>query len=77
MGRTGRAGVKGTAITFITPEQEKYAPDLVRALSESSRPIPKDLQVSFLCRYRFSLPFPVYKKIDSGACVALDTGSLY
>jgi len=45
VGRTGRAGVKGTAITFITPEQDKYAPDLLRALTESNRPIPKDLQV--------------------------------
>jgi len=44
VGRTGRAGVKGTAITFITPEEEKYAPDLIRALKESGRAIPKDLQ---------------------------------
>jgi ATP-dependent RNA helicase DDX46/PRP5 len=53
VGRTGRAGVKGTAITFITPEQDKYAPDLLRALTESGRPIPKDLQVpSLLVRER-------------------------
>mmetsp|Transcript_27558 Transcript_27558/g.38040 ORF Transcript_27558/g.38040 Transcript_27558/m.38040 type:complete len:531 (-) Transcript_27558:118-1710(-) len=44
VGRTGRAGKAGTAITFITPEDEKYAPDLVRALTESSRPVPADLQ---------------------------------
>jgi hypothetical protein len=31
----GRAGAKGTAITFIAPEDERYAPDLVKALKES------------------------------------------
>lgn len=41
----GRAGNKGTAITFIAPEDDRYAPDLVKALKESSAPIPKDLQV--------------------------------
>ncbi|KAI3433563.1 hypothetical protein D9Q98_003374 [Chlorella vulgaris] len=43
VGRTGRAGAKGTAITFIGPDEEQYAPDLVKALRESSVPIPKDL----------------------------------
>ena len=36
MGRTGRAGNKGTAITFITAEECACAADLIRAL-ESSR----------------------------------------
>ena len=40
----GRAGNKGTAITFIAPDDEKYAPDLVKALRESGAPVPKDLQ---------------------------------
>ena len=40
----GRAGNKGTAITFIAPEDDQYAPDLVKALKESKAPIPKDLQ---------------------------------
>ena len=31
----GRAGNKGTAITFIAPDDERYAPDLVKALRES------------------------------------------
>ncbi|KAJ4462725.1 putative DEAD-box ATP-dependent RNA helicase 42 [Paratrimastix pyriformis] len=44
VGRTGRAGNKGTAITFVTPEEEKYAPDLVRALQESKAAIPEDLK---------------------------------
>eukprot|EP00871_Galdieria_phlegrea_P004588 jgi/Galph1/512/GphlegSOOS_G5160.1 len=35
VGRTGRAGNPGTAYTFITPEQEIYAPDLVKAVELS------------------------------------------
>eukprot|EP00210_Caulerpa_lentillifera_P003457 g3299.t1 len=44
VGRTGRAGNKGTAITFISSDEDKYAPDLVKALKESQAPIPQDLQ---------------------------------
>ena len=40
VGRTGRAGKKGTAITFIGPDEERYAPDLVKALRESGAPVP-------------------------------------
>ena len=40
----GRAGNKGTAYTFICEDEEKYAPDLVKALSESNAAIPQDLQ---------------------------------
>jgi ATP-dependent RNA helicase DDX46/PRP5 len=43
-GRTGRAGEKGTAITFVTPEQSKYSIDLVKALKMSNQPVPEDLQ---------------------------------
>ena len=35
VGRTGRAGRKGTAYTFIEPNEEQYSPDLVKALNES------------------------------------------
>lgn len=45
VGRTGRAGAKGTAITFIGPDEAQYSPDLVKALKESGAPIPQDLQV--------------------------------
>jgi ATP-dependent RNA helicase DDX46/PRP5 len=31
VGRTGRAGNKGTAVTFISSEEERFAPDLVKA----------------------------------------------
>ena len=44
VGRTGRAGRKGTAISFITPEQERYAPEIVRALKQSNAAIPPALQ---------------------------------
>ncbi|KAI5370242.1 Putative ATP-dependent RNA helicase DEAD-box, Helicase superfamily 1/2, ATP-binding protein [Septoria linicola] len=43
-GRTGRAGNTGTAVTFITPEQEHYAPFLVRCLEDSKQEIPEDLK---------------------------------
>jgi len=39
----GRAGNKGTAITFIGPEEDQYAGDLVKALKESKATIPEDL----------------------------------
>jgi len=44
VGRTGRAGKKGTAITFISPDEEKYAPELVKALQAAKQTIPDDLQ---------------------------------
>ena len=31
-GRTGRAGRKGTAVTFLCPDQERHAPDMVKGL---------------------------------------------
>ncbi|KAM6495754.1 P-loop containing nucleoside triphosphate hydrolase protein [Amanita muscaria] len=43
-GRTGRAGNKGTCITFITQEQERYSVDLFRALKASSASVPKELE---------------------------------
>lgn len=44
VGRTGRAGKKGHAVTFLAHEEDKYAPDLVRALELSEQPIPQDLK---------------------------------
>jgi ATP-dependent RNA helicase DDX46/PRP5 len=43
-GRTGRAGNKGTARTFVTPEQDRYTVDIVKALRQSGTPIPEELQ---------------------------------
>ncbi|KAI8096508.1 P-loop containing nucleoside triphosphate hydrolase protein [Halteromyces radiatus] len=44
VGRTGRAGNKGTAYTFITPTQERYAMDICKALRLSGQTVPPDLQ---------------------------------
>ncbi|KAI9281135.1 P-loop containing nucleoside triphosphate hydrolase protein [Sporodiniella umbellata] len=44
VGRTGRAGNKGTAYTFITPDQDRYAMDICKALRMSGQAIPDDLQ---------------------------------
>ncbi|KAF8974340.1 P-loop containing nucleoside triphosphate hydrolase protein [Flammula alnicola] len=43
-GRTGRAGNKGTCVTFITPEQERYSVDIYRALKASNATVPKELE---------------------------------
>lgn len=43
-GRTGRAGNKGTCITFVTPEQDRYALDIVKALTASGANVPDDLK---------------------------------
>eukprot|EP00834_Sanchytrium_tribonematis_P000238 NODE_5_length_72347_cov_1.339331.p6 type:complete len:769 gc:universal NODE_5_length_72347_cov_1.339331:1119-3425(+) len=42
-GRTGRAGNKGVAYTFIQRDQERYAPEIERALKSSKTPIPDEL----------------------------------
>ncbi|KAJ9477543.1 Pre-mRNA-processing ATP-dependent RNA helicase PRP5 [Pseudozyma hubeiensis] len=43
-GRTGRAGQKGTCITFVTPEQDRYARDIIAALKASSAHVPPELE---------------------------------
>ncbi|XP_027091549.1 DEAD-box ATP-dependent RNA helicase 42-like [Coffea eugenioides] len=44
VGRTGRAGRKGCAITFISEDDARYAPDLVKALELSEQVVPDDLK---------------------------------
>ncbi|KAF0701366.1 Aste57867_8147 [Aphanomyces stellatus] len=44
VGRTGRAGRKGTAYTFISPQEEEYAPDLVKALENAKQEVPPELR---------------------------------
>ena len=45
VGRTGRAGNKGTAITFITPDECAAANDLIKALENShNADIPDELR---------------------------------
>lgn len=43
-GRTGRAGNKGTCVTFITPEQDRYSVDIYRALKASNATVAKELE---------------------------------
>ncbi|THV08684.1 P-loop containing nucleoside triphosphate hydrolase protein [Dendrothele bispora CBS 962.96] len=43
-GRTGRAGNKGTCVTFITPEQDRYSVDVYRALKASNAAVPRELE---------------------------------
>lgn len=42
-GRTGRAGNKGTAVTFITEDQEQYSVGIAKALEQSGQPVPERL----------------------------------
>ncbi|KAK7925162.1 hypothetical protein WMY93_007472 [Mugilogobius chulae] len=43
-GRTGRAGNKGYAYTFITEEQARYAGDIIKALELSGSAVPPELE---------------------------------
>lgn len=43
-GRTGRAGNTGTAVTFITPDQDRYSLDIAKALRQSGQEVPDELQ---------------------------------
>ncbi|XP_012736940.2 probable ATP-dependent RNA helicase DDX46 [Fundulus heteroclitus] len=43
-GRTGRAGNKGYAYTFITDDQARYAGDILKALELSGSPVPPELE---------------------------------
>ena len=45
VGRTGRAGNAGVAHTLITPDEEKYAPDLVKAMEAAGQTPPDDVVV--------------------------------
>ena len=43
-GRTGRAGNKGNAYTFITHTQQRYAGEVIKALELSGASVPPDLE---------------------------------
>uniref|UniRef100_A0A8C9VZ83 Probable ATP-dependent RNA helicase DDX46 n=1 Tax=Scleropages formosus TaxID=113540 RepID=A0A8C9VZ83_SCLFO len=47
-GRTGRAGNKGYAYTFITEEQARYAGDIIKALELSGSQVPSELEQLWL-----------------------------
>ena len=42
--RTGRAGNKGYAHTFIVPDQARSTQDIIKALELSESPVPPELQ---------------------------------
>ncbi|KAJ2713445.1 pre-mRNA processing RNA-helicase [Coemansia spiralis] len=44
VGRTGRAGNKGDAFTFVTPDQDRYAGEVVKAMKLSGLVPPEDVQ---------------------------------
>lgn len=44
IGRTGRAGQKGTAITFFTEGNSKSAKDLIRVLKSVGQPVDPRLE---------------------------------
>lgn len=44
VGRTGRAGNTGTAVTFITPDQDRAAANIAKALKLSHTEVPADIQ---------------------------------
>ena len=44
IGRTGRAGNKGTAITFICQEDEAYSADIIKAIELANIKVPSELR---------------------------------
>jgi ATP-dependent RNA helicase DDX46/PRP5 len=56
-GRTGRAGNTGTAITFVMPDQDRYAAFLVKSLTDSKQEVPEDLK---------ALADKFHKKVEAG-----------
>lgn len=44
VGRTGRAGNKGTAFTFISPDEGHYSEDILKALELSNQKVPEELR---------------------------------
>lgn len=46
-GRTGRAGNKGFAYTFITPDQGRYSGEIIRAMELSGTLVPEELRALF------------------------------
>lgn len=43
-GRTGRAGNTGTAVTFLTEDQERFSVDIAKALKQSGQEVPEPVQ---------------------------------
>lgn len=64
-GRTGRAGNTGTAATLLTPEQDRFAGFLVRALQDSKQEVPRQL-LELAKAYEEKVKSGAAKKISSG-----------
>jgi ATP-dependent RNA helicase DDX46/PRP5 len=82
-GRTGRAGNKGTCVTFITPEQERYSVDIYRALKASNVNVPSELEelangmsllVIFQSIYANHLASGFLEKVKSGKAQVAGSG---
>ena len=56
-GRTGRAGNTGTAVTFVMPDQERFAAFLAKSLTDSNQEVPEDLK---------AMAEKFNKKVESG-----------
>lgn len=44
VGRTGRAGRKGVAYTFLLPSEDQYAPMMKTILEKAQQPIPEEIE---------------------------------
>lgn len=44
IGRTGRGGATGTAVSFFTEDNKKLGGDLIKIMREAKQTIPQDLQ---------------------------------
>ncbi len=79
-GRTGRAGNKGTCITFITPEQDRYSVDIYRALKASNAAIPPELEelangeLLILCTLMIYVWAGFLEKVKAGKAQAAGSG---
>lgn len=62
IGRTGRAGRKGNAITFLTGGDSEVFYDLKKILEESKAPVPPELARSEAAKHK---PGTVSQKRDS------------
>lgn len=52
VGRTGRAGKKGTAYTFIEPEEDAYAPDMMNALTLAGAEVIPEMLTALAEQYK-------------------------
>jgi ATP-dependent RNA helicase DDX5/DBP2 len=44
IGRTGRAGARGTAYSFFTPGNGRLAREIIKIMQEANQPVPAPLQ---------------------------------